>query len=60
VGELGACIYVAGHELDPEFWGWLRAGLPDATRTVLPGGGHFPHLAHPAEFAKIVDRLVPR
>ena len=31
-----------------------RAVIPAARIEVLPGGGHFPHLAHPAELARLL------
>lgn len=43
--------YVAGEEPAPEYLDWLRGALPEVAVTVLPGSGHFPHLAHPAEVA---------
>ncbi|MFF7212952.1 alpha/beta fold hydrolase [Streptomyces sp. NPDC008238] len=46
--------YVAGAEPDPEYRAWLSGALPDVTITVLPGSGHFPHLAHPAEVARLL------
>ncbi|MEU6346084.1 alpha/beta fold hydrolase [Streptomyces sp. NPDC046977] len=46
--------YVAGAEPDPEYRVWLCGALPDVTITVLPGSGHFPHLAHPAEVARLL------
>ncbi|GGP12962.1 alpha/beta hydrolase [Nonomuraea glycinis] len=46
--------YVGGNDLEPRYRNWLKWVLPEVTVTVLPGGGHFPHLAHPAELAKIL------
>ncbi len=46
--------YISGNDLEPRHLSWLKWVLPDVTDTVLPGGGHFPHLAHPAELAKIL------
>ncbi|GAB2808104.1 alpha/beta hydrolase [Actinoallomurus bryophytorum] len=46
--------HVAGNDLAPAYRDWLESLLPGVTVTVLPGGGHFPHLAGPAEFAKIL------
>ncbi|MEV4539822.1 alpha/beta fold hydrolase [Asanoa sp. NPDC049518] len=46
--------YVTGAEPDPAYRRWLEAALPDVAVTVLPGSGHFPHLAHPREVAGIL------
>jgi len=46
--------YVSGDEPNPYYSHWLETALPAVTITVLPGSGHFPHLAHPAEVAKIL------
>ena len=51
--------YVAGDEPAPAYLGWLTAQLPGVAVTVLPGSGHFPHLAHPAELAGILARCTP-
>ena len=45
-------LVVAGGELDPDYERWLHRMLPQATVTVWPGSGHFPHLAHPDRFAE--------
>ena len=44
--------YIAGSAVDPGYRAWLKAALPDVLITELPGSGHFPHLAQPAEVAK--------
>lgn len=46
--------HVAGAEPDPWYRRWLESELPQAAVTVLLGCGHFPHLARPAEFARIL------
>jgi len=46
--------YVGGSDPSPEFIQWLTAAVPDVTVTVLPEGGHFPHLAHPDAVARLV------
>ncbi|WP_326558123.1 alpha/beta fold hydrolase [Micromonospora sp. NBC_01796] len=46
--------YVTGAEPDPAYRRWLEAALPDAVVDVLPGSGHFPHLAHPDRLARIM------
>jgi pimeloyl-ACP methyl ester carboxylesterase len=51
--------YVSGNDLEPRYRNWLKWIMPEATVTVLPGGGHFPHLAHPAELAKILAGFEP-
>jgi pimeloyl-ACP methyl ester carboxylesterase len=43
---------IAGHEYEPAYAEWLRRSLPQATVTVYPDSGHFPHLAHPERFAE--------
>jgi pimeloyl-ACP methyl ester carboxylesterase len=45
--------YITGTAVDPGYRAWLEAALPGIQITELPGGGHFPHLVHPAEVAKI-------
>jgi pimeloyl-ACP methyl ester carboxylesterase len=47
-------VVVAGDTLDPAYAEWLNEMLPEARVVVLPNSGHFPHLAHPAAFAKIL------
>jgi pimeloyl-ACP methyl ester carboxylesterase len=49
--------HVSGSELDPAYRRWLTAALPAATVSVLPGSGHFPHLAHPAAVAAILAKM---
>ena len=34
---------------------WLRGVLPEAGITVLPGSGHFPHVAQPEALAEIIS-----
>lgn len=45
-------LVVAGGDLEPDYEQWLNEMLPQATVTVWPGSGHFPHLAHPDRFAE--------
>lgn len=45
-------LVVAGASPEPEYRRWLSGVLPQATVTVWPGSGHFPHLAHPDRFAE--------
>lgn len=42
---------VAGAEASPSYRKWLASILPLASVTVMPGSGHFPHLAYPDAFA---------
>ena len=44
-------LVVAGDDLPADYRGWLTEMLPQATVTVWPGSGHFPHIAHPGRFA---------
>ncbi|WP_405580928.1 alpha/beta fold hydrolase [Streptomyces sp. NBC_01190] len=46
--------YVSGGEVNPDYRQWLESALPEVTVTVLPAGGHFPHLAQPAELAELL------
>jgi pimeloyl-ACP methyl ester carboxylesterase len=46
--------HVAGAPLDPAYQAWLEETLPGVTVTVLAGSGHFPHLARPADFARLL------
>ena len=45
-------LFIAGHELEPEYEEWLADRLPQVSTAGWPGGGHFPHLAHPRRFAR--------
>lgn len=45
-------LVVAGDDLEPDYQQWLNEMLPQATVTVWPASGHFPHLAHPDLFAQ--------
>jgi pimeloyl-ACP methyl ester carboxylesterase len=46
--------YIAGSAVEPGYRAWLDAAVPDVQITVLPGSGHFPHLVHPAEVARVL------
>lgn len=48
--------HVSRSPLPPAYLGWLRAVLPSAGTTVLPGSGHFPHLARPQALVEILSR----
>jgi pimeloyl-ACP methyl ester carboxylesterase len=45
---------VTGEQSDDALRDWLADALPHATLTAWPGSGHFPHLARPAAFARIL------
>jgi pimeloyl-ACP methyl ester carboxylesterase len=47
-------VYVAGHDPGPEYREWLHGELPQAATEVWPGSGHFPHLAQPSRFARLL------
>jgi pimeloyl-ACP methyl ester carboxylesterase len=47
-------LVVAGSPLEAAYQRWLEEVLPQATVTVLEGSGHFPHLAHPDQFAQLL------
>ena len=44
-------LVTAGHQYDSSYMAWFREALPDATVTLFPNSGHFPHLADPERFA---------
>ena len=48
--------HVSRAPLDPGYQAWVRSALPDAGSTVLPGSGHFPHLAQPAAVVEVLSR----
>jgi pimeloyl-ACP methyl ester carboxylesterase len=50
---------IAGDQGDATFRAWIAAFLPQATLTVWPACGHFPHLAQPAAFARILASALP-
>ena len=52
-------LFIAGHELEPEYETWLREKLPQVSIAVWPGSGHFPHLAHPDRFAGCLAAVPP-
>lgn len=45
---------VLGEEPDPATRRWMADRFPEATVTAIPGSGHFPHVAHPDAFARIL------
>ncbi|ONI67317.1 hypothetical protein BWI15_29705 [Kribbella sp. ALI-6-A] len=46
--------YVTSDEPSPGYRQWLETHRPNTRITVLSGSGHFPHLAHPGELAKLL------
>jgi pimeloyl-ACP methyl ester carboxylesterase len=48
--------HVSRAEVSPGYAAWLTSVLPEAGITVLPGSGHFPHVAQPQALAKILAR----
>ena len=47
-------VVIVGEDPSPEDMGWLKTNLPEARTVVWPHSGHFPHLAHPQTFAKLL------
>ena len=45
---------VAGHQLPDPVARWMQERIPQAEVTVWEGTGHFPHLAHPERFARLL------
>jgi pimeloyl-ACP methyl ester carboxylesterase len=45
---------VFGEEPDASTLRWMRENFPEATVVALPGSGHFPHVAHPDAFARVL------
>ena len=48
---------ITGTEPGTEYRAWLAERLPQATLTAWPESGHFPHLAHPEAFARLLAGL---
>lgn len=40
--------------------GAIEAGVPGATRVVLPGSGHLPHLEVPEAFNRLVHEFLTK
>jgi pimeloyl-ACP methyl ester carboxylesterase len=47
-------LYIAGSDVEPDYERWLAREIPQAETEVWPGSGHFPHLADPQRFAKVL------
>ena len=47
-------LIIAGHQWDDAEVGRLREVLPQATISVVPNSGHFPHLADPDRVAQLL------
>jgi pimeloyl-ACP methyl ester carboxylesterase len=47
-------LIVAGAELEDGYRVFLDRNFPEAAVSVLPDSGHFPHIAHPEEFAQLL------
>jgi pimeloyl-ACP methyl ester carboxylesterase len=46
--------FVSGSTVDPNYEQWLTIRLPQAHVVSWPDSSHFPHLAHPKAFARIL------
>jgi pimeloyl-ACP methyl ester carboxylesterase len=49
---------VFGEEPDAATRMWMAEHFPEANVIALPNSGHFPHVAHPEEFARILTSVV--
>ena len=47
-------VAVAGHHPSPDERVWIASNMPDMRIEVWPNSGHFPHLAHPGRFARLL------
>jgi pimeloyl-ACP methyl ester carboxylesterase len=47
-------LAVVGHKPSLEDAEWIDSNMPGMRTEVLPGSGHFPHLAHPRRFAELL------
>jgi len=52
-------LIIAGHHWDEAQTRRLRDALPQATISVVPNSGHFPHLADPNRFAQLLADTGP-
>jgi pimeloyl-ACP methyl ester carboxylesterase len=51
-----AYVFVSGSPIEPGYRAWLAARLPDVTFVEMPNSGHFPHLAHVDDFARVLAK----
>src|SRR6266511_5698009 len=59
----GATLIVVGEQDIPDVHahcGAIEAAIPGATRVVLPGSGHLPHLETPEVFNRVVHEFLDR
>lgn len=57
LNERGVRYHLVAHAEPPRpYRQWLESLLSAPETTVLPAGGHFPHLAYPARLAQILTR----
>ena len=49
-------VVVSGQELPPGQAAWLVESLPQIELQSWAGSGHFPHLAHPRRFARLLQQ----
>lgn len=45
---------IFGADPEPDYESWLTNHVPQATTEIWSGSGHFPHLAHPRRFARLL------
>ena len=50
---------VLGEEPDAATRAWMAEHFPEATVVAIPNSGHFPHVAHPDAFARLLARIAP-
>ncbi len=50
---------VLGEEPDAATRSWMAAHFPEAALVAIPNSGHFPHVAHPGAFARLLASIAP-
>ena len=50
---------VLGEEPDAATRAWMAEHFPEANVVAIPNSGHFPHVAHPDAFARLLARIAP-